>query len=86
MLRLHLNNENKSAISMPAISVSTVTVPVVHHHSWHQQHCHWPKVETAVSMGFVAVGMLYIYSVQHRQEIGGDICLTTLKTKETFVL
>ena len=25
-------------------------------------------------------------SVQHRQEIGGDICLTTLKTKETFVL
>ena len=24
--------------------------------------------------------------VQHRQEIGGDICLTTLKTKETFVL
>ena len=25
-------------------------------------------------------------SVQHRKEIGGDICLTTLKTKETFVL
>ena len=29
---------------------------------------------------------LWECSVQHRQEIGGDICLTTLKTKETFVL
>ena len=26
------------------------------------------------------------YSVQHRQEIGGDICLTTLEKKETFDL
>ena len=25
-------------------------------------------------------------SVQHRQEIGGDICLTTLEKKETFDL
>ena len=25
-------------------------------------------------------------SVQHRQEIGGDICLTTLEQKETFDL
>ena len=24
------------------------------------------------------------YSVQHRQEIGGDICLTTLEKMETF--
>ena len=25
-------------------------------------------------------------SVQHRQEIGGDICLTTMEKKETFEL
>ena len=28
----------------------------------------------------------YNFSVQHRQEIGGDICLTTLEKKETFAL
>ena len=27
-----------------------------------------------------------IHSVQHRQEIGGDICLTTLDKNETFEL
>ena len=28
----------------------------------------------------------HIISVQHRQKIGGDICLTTLEKKETFDL